>query len=321
MTVSAGLILGAKMLFAQETTQTRTIIVSPPSVNERFDPGSNKEGVMKITNTSATDTITFKAEIRDFIVEDTVGTPLINVDFGAGKKKYAASSWVGVYPSLFTLGPGKTQIINYYIQVPLDARPGGRYAAVVYQPQERIDVKGTGTGVETHIGSLFIIRVNGDIVENASISKFAAEKSFWEYGPVSLNTQILNRSDSHVRPRGTITVKNLIGQIVDSQPLKEENIFPEAARDFNNKVGKKLMFGSYTAELKATYGDKNDKTLFATATFIVFPWKIAGLVALGIVATILLIIYLRRRKKTTHHATPPPVQQPAQQAQTPPTAA
>lgn len=309
MAVSAGLIIGAKALLAQEN-QTRTIVISPPSINDRFDAGSNKEGTVKISNTSPTDTITFTAVVRDFIVEDTKGTPLINVDFGPNKAKYAASSWIAIYPTTFTLAPGKSQIVSYYIQIPKDARPGGRYAAVVYESQDRIGVKGSGTGVETHIGSLFVMRINGDIVENASVSRFGAEKVFWEYGPVKILTQLYNGSDSHIRPRGTVTIKNIIGQTVDSQPLREENIFPEAPRDFSNTLGKKLMFGSYTAEFRGTYGDKGDKTLFAAATFFVIPWKIVALVGLTIVVVVLLVIYLRRRKKNNHHAAPP-VQPPA----------
>lgn len=229
--IIAGLLFGAKIIFAQETN-TRTIIISPPTVSENLDPGAIKEGTVKITNSSPSDTITFTAVVRDFIVEDTKGTPLINVDFPVNKKKYAASAWVGIYPTTFTLSPGKTQLVNYYIQIPPDARPGGRYAAVVYESQDKLNASGTGTGVESHIGSLFSLRINGDIAENATVTKFEAAKKMSEYGPVTINTQIKNFSDSHIRPVGTVSVKNLIGQTIQTVQLPEHNIFPEAARDF-----------------------------------------------------------------------------------------
>ena len=238
--VSACLIISAKMIFAQETP-TRSLVISPPTVTERLDPGDQKEGTMKITN-KGNSSMTFKAVVRDFIVEDTVGTPILITD-DLAKAKYSASAWVGIYPSSFTLPAGQTQNLNYYIQLPPDARPGGRYAAIVFEPQDRIGVEGTGTGVETHIGSLFIFRVNGDIIENASVTKFAASKSFWEYGPVTINTQILNSSDSHIRPAGSVVIKNIFGQVVATQPLPEHNIFPEARRDFENSLGKKYMVG------------------------------------------------------------------------------
>lgn len=316
--ISLCLILSVKLIFAQTDPEAnpRTIIISPPTITEQFDPGTKKEGKMKLTNTSASDTLTFKAVVRDFIVEDTIGTPIIDSQSPL-KEKYAASSWVGVYPSTFTVAPGKSQEISYYIQVPEDARAGGRYAAVVYEPQERINIEGTGAGVETHIGSLFIFRVNGDIVENATVKSFASEKKVYEYGPATLLAQIANFSDSHIKPQGIISVKNLIGQTVDSVNLEEHNIFPEAARDFTSTVGKKYMFGMYTAELRATYGTNNNLTLFASTTFFVFPWKIMAIVGLVIVMVILLIIFLRKKRKKSAHHNPPAPEPASQQPQVP----
>jgi hypothetical protein len=293
--ITASLLLGAKMIFAQETGRTMTIV--PPAAEFKVDPGAKSEGILKVVN-SGDAPLTFKAQVKDFIVEDTVGTPHILPD-NTLSKKYSASNWIAVVPNEFTVMPGKTQQLSYYLQVPLDARPGGHYAAIVYEPQELIGVKGTGAGVETHLGTLMYVRVNGDIVENATIKRFAAEHKLSEYGPVTLNTQIINYSDSHIRPVGTITVKNLIGQTVYSQPLEEHNIFPEATREFNNSVGKKLMFGLYNAEIHATYGTNNNLTLFAATSFFVLPWKIVVVVALAIVAAILLFIFWRRKKKKT----------------------
>jgi uncharacterized membrane protein len=61
------------------------------------------------------------------------------------------------------------------------------------------------------------------------------------------------------------------------------------------------MFGHYTAELNATYGTNNNLTLFATAGFIVFPWKIASVVVLAIIVIILLAIYFMRKRKNRKH--------------------
>lgn len=316
--ISLCLILSVKLIFAQtQEENSRTIIISPPTVSDSFDPGSNKEGKMKLTNTSATDTLTFKAVIRDFIVEDTIGTPVIDSQSPL-KEKYAASSWVGVYPSTFTVAPGQTQEISYYIQVPEDARPGGRYAAVVYEPQERLGVEGTGTGVETHIGTLFVFRINGDIVENATVKSFTSDKKVYEYGPATLLAQIANFSDSHIRPQGTVAVKNLFGQTIDSVGLSEHNIFPEASRDLTSTVGRKYMFGMYTAELRATYGTNNNLTLFASTTFFVLPWKIMAIVGLIIVIIILLIVFWRKKRKKPVHHNPPAHEQASQQPQMPP---
>lgn len=293
--VSAGLILSAKMIFAQETS-SKTIVISPPLISKTVNPGSKSEGTMKITNKSD-QAITFKAVLRDFIVEDTIGTPIIDPQ-SAKRAKYSASAWVGVIPNSFTVEAGKTQTVSYYIQVPADARPGGRYAAAVYEPVDSIDSTGTGAGVETHVGSLFVFRVSGDVIENATVKQFGASKGMQEYGPITINTQIGNFGDAHIKPVGTVEIKNLFGQVVASQSLEENNIFPEASRDYINSIGQKFMFGPYTAELRAKYGDTMDKTLFATAGFFVFPWKIASIALLAVIAIVLFILWMRKKKKS-----------------------
>ena len=312
MTVSAGLIFGAKLIFAQETTRSITIV--PPANEFKVNPGDKQEGTLKVVNNS-NGPLTFSAVVRDFIVDDTIGTPKLLAD-DTLSKKYSAASWIAVSPSSFTIPAGKTQILNYYLQVPINARPGGHYAGVVYEPQELLGVKGTGTGGQTHLGTLYYVRVSGDIVENATVRKFEPSHKFLEYGPATILTQIYNGSDSHIRPQGQLQIKNLIGQPIYSVKLEEHNIFPEAARDFTTKIGKKLMFGIYTVELKATYGTNNNLTLFGSTNFIVFPWKIAVVVILAIAVAILLYIFIKKRKKGSTQI-PPVVQQPPAQPQGP----
>lgn len=303
--VVAGLIFGAKMIFAQN--EIRTITIVPPSNDFTADPGERREGNLKVVN-SGTTPLTFKVQVKDFVVDDTVGTPHILPD-NTLSQKYSASSWIAVIPDTFTVPAGKTQKLNYYLQIPSTARPGGHYAAIVYEPQEVLGVQGTGTGVETHVGTLFYVRVTGNIIENATVKKFTPQNTLNEYGPITINTQIINYSDTHIKPIGTVSIKNLFGQVVYSQSLEAHNIFPEATRDFTNSIGRKLMFGPYTAELKATYGTANNLTLFASAGFFVLPWKIVAVVVLAIVVAILLFIYFRKKKKQKE-SNPIPTQTP-----------
>lgn len=297
------LLVSAKMILAQENQRSVTIV--PPSVEFDGDPGGITEGTLKVVNNSQ-EPLTFSAKVRDFVVEDTLGTPRFLAD-DTLSQKHSAAAWIAVSPDTFTIQPGKTQQLSYYLQVPADARPGGHYAGVVYEPIGAIGVQGTGTGVEARLGSLFYVTVSGDILENATVKKFAPENVWNEYGPITINSQIQNFSDIHIRPTGTIVIKNLIGQTIQSVPLEERNIYPEAVRDLTNTVGEKFMFGPYTAELRATYGTNNSKTLFASVTFFIIPWKIVVLVLLAIVVVALFVIFWRRRKrKVTVDQTPPP---------------
>ena len=88
----------------------------------------------------------------------------------------------------------------------------------------------------------------------------------------------------------------MLGQ-KEVQKLPEHNVFPEAARDYQNDMGSKFMLGRYEGKLLAAYGKNNDKYLLATVAFWVFPWKIVLVLILVIIAVILLIKFYRKREK------------------------
>ncbi len=269
----------------------QTFTVTPPTVSVSGNPGYYTEGKMGIINESDLP-LTFKAEMHDFIVTDTIGTPEI-LPPNSLMKTYSAAAWMGVSPETFTIQPKQRQDLNYFIQVPKNARPGGHYAAVVFVPvQAKGQTQNTGATVNGQIGTLFSIAVNGPIKESASVSKFLTG-GFQEYGPVNIQTQIKNFGDLHITPKGYITVSDMLGRKA-ILPLTEHNIFPMAARDYENTFGGHWMFGRFKAELLASYGVNNNLPLMATVYFWVFPWKVAVVATLILVALILGFFYYRK---------------------------
>lgn len=275
---------------AQEIQRSITLI--NPSVSVVLDPGQNSEGTTAIINESNFP-VTFTAGVQDYIVQDNRGTPEF-LNPGTLNNKYSAASWIAVYPSTFTLGPGERQKINYYIKVPGNASPCGHYAGIVYQPSTNPNSKETGTTVQQKLGTLFYITVKGECKESASVTKFLSP-SFQEYGPVNVLTEIKNNGDLHIRPQGTITLTGFFSN--QSYKLNPENIFPQTSRDFQNTVGQGFMLGQYKAVLLASYGVNNNLPLTATVYFWVFPWRLALVLFLIIIALILGLLYIKRRKK------------------------
>lgn len=290
------LLVLSQMAFAQEgLSPTRSIVISPPTIEHKLNPGERAEGVLKITNSGNTD-LTFSANIHDFIVEDKNGTPTILTD-DTLSEEYSGASWIAVTPNTFTVPAQSTKEINYYLQIPLDAAPGGRYAAAIYEPIDVIQVEGTGAGVNTQLGSLFYITVAGPVSENAKVTSFSVP-AFSEFPPVAVTTEIQNLSDIHVKPSGNITIKNIFGQEIARQDFSGGNIFPEASLIYTNQffTDSNFKIGRYTAELNAIYGQDNNLPLTATVSFIIFPWKIALAVSL-VIAIAIVIFFLTKRKK------------------------
>lgn len=280
---------------AQESARVITIV--PPTREIILAPGEKTEGTLKVINDSE-EPITFNATIRDYVVNDNAGTPEI-LPPNTLSNRYSAAAWIAPVPDQFTIAPHARQELTYYIQIPSDARPGGHYAAVVYQPTDIIGVSGTGTGVQTQIGTLFYINVKGNISEDAAVKQFNV-KGFNEYGPVNITTEILNKGDLHIKPIGTITVKNIFGQTVSTKKIEEHNIFPDRSFVYKNTFGKKWMLGYYTATLTTTYGQNSNLPLIASASFIIFPWKVASIALLVVIIVILALIALERKKKHGH---------------------
>ena len=283
------LIFSVKNVHAQQVQRAFTVV--PPSIENAVNPGEYREGTMKIINEIG-DPLTFDATVVDFVVDDTLGTPTF-IPLNILSNKYSAASWIGVSPSTFTLKPHAKQDINFYIQVPTDARPGGHYAAVVFKPRNGIGIAGNAALVNTQVGSLISVDVNGPITEKASITKFFTDL-LQEYGPIKISTQIKNYGDLHIKPLGSIVLTDMLGR-KEVQKLPEYNIFPEAARDYENIMGNRLMFGRYEGKLLAAYGKNSDKFLLATVVFWVFPWKIVLVIILIIIAVILLAKYYRKK--------------------------
>ena len=275
---------------AQEVQRTYTVI--NPQIAVQLNPGSTNQGTTSIINESNVP-LTFSLSVQDYIVQDTKGTPTI-LPPNTLSNKYSAASWIIVTPTTFTLKPQEKKDIGYFIQVPKDARPGGHYAAIVVTPNTPGQQPTNGTTIQTQIGALFYLTVNGKVNEQAQVTKFTASPSFAEFGPVNILTEIKNLGDLHIQPLGNITVSGLFGNWTYN--LAKDNIFPGGvARDYQNTVGQWFMMGPYTAKLAATYGQNNNLTLSATTTFWVFPWRIALIILLIIIAIILGYKYFKKK--------------------------
>lgn len=287
------LVLGMGMLAPEADAQSavRSYTIVPPAIQTPLKPGETSEGILKVRN-ETDEPVTFNVQVQDFVVLDTHGTPTI-LPPDTLSNKYSAASWIGVSPTQFTVPAHGVQELTYFMKVPPDGRPGGHYAAIVYAPVTEKGVDSTGATVNSQIGTLFSIVIDGPITEQATVTKFTAP-FFSEYGPVAIETQIKNMSDSHIRPIGKITVTDMLGKKQEAL-LEERNIFPEANRDYVNLFGQKWLFGRYVATFEATYG-KNNAPLSATVAFWVFPWKIAVVIILFIIAAILGIMLMKKKK-------------------------
>lgn len=282
-------ILNSNICFAQTITKLDAI---PPRLEMEVKPGEVGHQVLKVRNTGESEQAVI-VKIQDFIVKDDKGTPVPVEEEISGR--WAASTWVTVSPSKFTIKPGELKELDMTIIVPDDALPGGHYAVVFYEPAQGIEIEGTKSAVALNVGTLVYITVPGPITENAVVRRMDIP-SFSEYGPVKIKTEIANMSDVHINPVGEIKIYNMLGGLDQTLKLDSLNIFPGTSREYENSWDKIWGFGKYKAMLEAGYGSQGN-TLQAVVYFWVLPWKIIVFTVLTIVIVVLLIILIKKNNR------------------------
>lgn len=284
-------ILMSGLLVKGVTAQTSIpLLVSPVRQEIELKQGESTSVNVRFFNQSDSPVSGILAA-SDFVVDNRDGLPKLIDNPDQAPPKFMASEWVTLPYDRISIAANNKVEIQARITAPQDALPGGRYIALYFEPATQIPKESGpskigGLGVQPRIASLVYIKVPGNITEKAMVTRFFAP-SLVEYGPVPVETEILNRGDYHIRPMGAVTMSNMFGGLVAQSSLKELNIFPDASRTYENKLGSKWMLGRYKLTLTAAYGDRGqvvDQMMYVW----VFPWKLAAIVTLALVILLLL---------------------------------
>ena len=270
--------------------------VAPARQELTVDPGESTAVTIKFFNRGETPASGL-LKVADFIVEDKEGSPTILEGPSQISPRFAAASWVQLPYDRMTIAAEEKVTVQTKINVPSDARPGGRYIAIYFEPGAVIPAgeQDKQIAISPRIAGLVSLRVSGPITEKTDLIRFEAPK-LSQYGPVMITSEIENQGDYHVRPKGTITIYDTFGKATERSLLDEENIFPDASRIYENEVGKQWMFGKYKAELAASYGETG-KSVSGLIYFWVVPWMLIAVILLLIIIVVLILTIILRHIK------------------------
>jgi len=268
--------------------------ISPPTANYAGNPGSQQKGTIKVTNLTDAP-LSVRVGKQNFVAKGEEGEIEL-VDDAA--PLYSLAPWFNLDATQLDVPPLGTKELHYTLDVPVGAEPGGRYGSVVFNTiPPKLPSGQSGAAVQQQIAGIVFLRTNGKANEKLDLLSFAPDSTFSEYGPVKFLARVKNTGSVHEKAVGTITIKNMFGLKVDSIALDEHFVIPGAIRRLHNdwpaKGKHKFLFGRYTAELAATYGDSGKFT--ASTSFTIVPWKLLA-VAL-IVLIILFLVFWRGRKR------------------------
>jgi len=288
----------AKDLYAQ---QSLDLTISPYKFEETVSPGQTISDSIKIINNSDKEML-MKVEVYDFKPSGEEGRQtFISPESDDPYIDYSLSTWIDIDTGPFIIGPKKTKEINFSIKVPGSAEPGGHYAAIFIGPSSSEDMEEGQSGsdfyegglsVRGNIGSLLIIRVEGEVYELAKIVGFNSINKLWEGPPITLKTRFHNFSNVHLKPVGFIDIFDIFGRKIDTLGVNKEkgNVLPVSIRMFETIWENKRAFGRYTARLSMAYGEKN-KVITEETAFWVFPWKKISIWISGLIILIVILIW------------------------------
>jgi len=264
--------------------------ISPALVELNAEKGKTYNIQLTVTNVTSSD-LAYSSSVDDFNSKDESGTPHILLD-STLPATASIKSWVSTLAT-FSLKAHKSQMVVAQVKIPNDAEPGGHYGVVRFSGHAP-ELEDSGVGLSASAGALVLIRVSGAITEQASVASFFTarnnnQSSLFEQSPITFVARVKNEGNIHVKPVGSIELRDMFGGLVSTMPINEEksNVLPDSTRRFETTFNKNWMIGRYSASLTLGYGTTG-QALTATTSFWVIPYKVI-LVALLALVTLVFI--------------------------------
>jgi hypothetical protein len=270
------------------THSVHALTISPVKIEVAGDPGQTLRGEIELLNEQP-QTKTFFSSFENFEPSGDSGTPRF-----VGNNDGLAT-WVATSPNLVVKSNEKIKI-PFTISIPNDAEPGGYFAAIFWGEQDPKAQTGGEVAIGGKLGVLLLVRVNGDIVEEAGISDFVivTGSNVVTRLPIQFAYKFTNGGGDRVVPLGDIGIRNIFGRTVMILPANENegSVLPGSTRKFvvtwgdGSRIGedmtffetvkaqfKSRYFGVYTAEIMVVSGIANtpEQNKFI---FFILPWQL-----------------------------------------------
>lgn len=276
--------------------------IGPPVINLSADPGTTVKATISLRDITST-SLFVTSSFNDFVASGEDGTPKILLEEGQ-TSAFSMKEWVAPISTL-TLKPREIKNITLTINVPADASPGGYYGVVRFTGTPP-DLDGAGVSLAASLGSLILLKVNGDAKEALGIEEFYVSSNntrgtLFESAPLTFTERLKNTGNIQQQPTGLVTVKDMFGNVVATLPINQppRDVLPDSIRKFDQPldetvIGNKILFGLYNAELSVTYGS-DKQTVSSSISFWVIPYTLIGIIIVGLVLAFFGLRYLIKR--------------------------
>lgn len=296
--LAAVFLLSVSPIYGQD--QQSGLRITPTDIREPINPGDSYSQVLKATNLGS-ETQQFYIVLRDIEGINQDGAPVFS-ESNAEKTGFELTTWITVPEGPVEIAGGATKEIPFSIAVPQDAAPGSHFGGI-FLSREPIKPETIGTGVGFQVGTVVVLRVAGDVVEDARIREFSTDKDIYSSPTVTFTTRIENPGNVLVQPRGPIDIVDFLGRKVATVVMNSDAraVFPNGERSFSAVwQGERLSFGRYEAVMSLVYGDEVRRSISSATSFWVLPLNIilpVFAVLLALVFGIVIFVRLQVRRR------------------------
>ncbi|MDD3006936.1 MAG: hypothetical protein PHX30_05170 [Candidatus Pacebacteria bacterium] len=254
-------------------------VLGPGKTDLVLEPGEKSVQQIAVTNRLGEDR-DFTIEIEDF--SGSYDEDQTVVLFGEAKGPYSLKDYIKPEITEFSLKHGERILIPVEVNIPDDSEAGGLYASVLVStvPSTTETKASAGqTRIISRLGTLFFVRVAGDVNESAKLESFKVSDTkygFYEKGPIPFEIALRNDGNIHIIPSGKIEITNLIGKKVGEVTVDKYFAMPDSLRERVVKWESASLLGKYTATLTLdkNYQQKPNESEKMAVSFWVIPWKI-----------------------------------------------
>ena len=257
-------------------------VLEPAKVELFFEAGESQEKVLNITNRTDK-ALEFKIEVEDFTGSQDPNQTVILL--GEEKGPYSLKDFIQPEIDTFTLEAKQRIALPIYINVPLDAEPGGLYGSVLVSSGASPE-GGAGTTVVSRLGALFFVGVNGDVNREGHLSSFVRKE---KNNGSSFELLFANTGNVHLNPSGFIHISNILGSEIAEIEIKPYFAMPNSVRFREvDWEGIKLL-GRYKAVVSINKGYDGE----VEEMELIF-WVISYKIIISILIILFMIIFISR---------------------------
>lgn len=227
--------------------------ISPPGVKLRAELGQQLTQAVVVDHPGPRGTLDVVVTLNDVLLS-TDGSPIF---LGGGSHPRSLTPWLTVTPLQFTLEPQARIEARYTVQVPPDAQDGTYWGIIFFEsgpPPGDGAQAGIGVRTRVRVGHVVYVEV-GQVVRQGSIAgiRYESPQDADDAGEVRIMFQ--NTGNGLVRLGGTVEVRNLDGELLQTLAVSNVASFPGATHEIAVALSESLEPGDYLVLAVLDYGE------------------------------------------------------------------